>query len=107
MGQFKIDELKKAVGGTDGGRRRRIEQKAKELSITEKYHKGLDKFTREKKLQKFEKDLELSSDELKDLQGSIKENLETAHKFGLSTIWLSNQKEDPKFIDKKIPLKES
>ena len=76
-----IDELKKAVGGTDGGRRRRIEQKAKELSITEKYHKGLDKFTREKKLQKFEKDLELSSDELKDLQGSIKENLETYKKY--------------------------
>jgi len=32
----------------------------------------------------------------------IKENLETAHDFGLFTIWLSNQKEDPKFIDKKI-----
>ena len=47
-----IEELKKAItGGT--GDRRNLERKAKELSITEKYHKGLDKFTREKKLQKF------------------------------------------------------
>ena len=32
----------------------------------------------------------------------IKENLKTAHEFGLFTIWLTNQKENPKFIDKKI-----
>ena len=32
----------------------------------------------------------------------VKENLKTAHEFGLSTIWLTNQKESPKFIDRKI-----
>ena len=32
----------------------------------------------------------------------VKENLETAKKFGLSTIWLTNEKERPSYIDKKI-----
>jgi len=32
----------------------------------------------------------------------VKENLETANKFGLSTIWLTNEKESPSYIDKKI-----
>jgi putative hydrolase of the HAD superfamily len=32
----------------------------------------------------------------------VKENLETANQFGLSTIWLTNEKENPIYIDKKI-----
>ncbi|MDC0126935.1 pyrimidine 5'-nucleotidase [Methylophilaceae bacterium] len=32
----------------------------------------------------------------------VKENLETANQFGLSTIWLTNEKENPSYIDKKI-----
>jgi len=32
----------------------------------------------------------------------VKENLETANKFGLSTIWLTDEKEKPSYIDKKI-----
>ena len=32
----------------------------------------------------------------------VKENLETAKQFGLSTIWLTNEKESPPYIDKKI-----
>ena len=32
----------------------------------------------------------------------VKENLETANQFGLSTIWLTNEKETPSYIDKKI-----
>ena len=32
----------------------------------------------------------------------VKENLETANKFGLSTIWLTNEKESPSYVDKKI-----
>lgn len=32
----------------------------------------------------------------------VKENLETAKQFGLSTIWLTNEKETPSYIDKKI-----
>ena len=32
----------------------------------------------------------------------IKENLETAKKFGLNTIWLTQQEEKPSYIDKKI-----
>ena len=32
----------------------------------------------------------------------VKENLKTANKFGLSTIWLTNEKECPSYIDKKI-----
>jgi putative hydrolase of the HAD superfamily len=32
----------------------------------------------------------------------VKENLETANQFGLSTIWLTNEKECPSYIDKKI-----
>ena len=47
-----IEELKKAItGGT--GDRRNLERKAKELSINKEYHKGLEKFAREKKLDKF------------------------------------------------------
>ena len=43
-----IEELKKAItGGT--GDRRNLERKAKELSINKEYHKGLEKFAREKK----------------------------------------------------------
>ena len=76
-----IDELKKAVGGDDTGRRRRLEQKVKELSINKEYHKGLDKFTREKKLQKFENDLKLSSTELKELQESTRGQIEIHKKY--------------------------
>ena len=44
-----IEELKKAItGGT--GDRRNLERKAKELSINKEYHKGLEKFAREKKI---------------------------------------------------------
>ena len=32
----------------------------------------------------------------------VKENLETANQFGLTTIWLTNEKESPSYIDKKI-----
>jgi len=32
----------------------------------------------------------------------VKENLETANQFGLSTIWLTNEKENRIYIDKKI-----
>ena len=32
----------------------------------------------------------------------VKENLETAKQFELSTIWLTNEKESPSYIDKKI-----
>ena len=32
----------------------------------------------------------------------VKENLDTANQFGLSTIWLTNKKENPSYIDKKI-----
>ena len=32
----------------------------------------------------------------------VKANLKTAHELGLSTIWLTNHKESPKFIDRKI-----
>ena len=32
----------------------------------------------------------------------VKENLETANKFGLSTIWITNEKESPSYVDKKI-----
>jgi putative hydrolase of the HAD superfamily len=32
----------------------------------------------------------------------VKDNLETANKFGLSTIWLTNEKESPSYVDKKI-----
>lgn len=32
----------------------------------------------------------------------VKENLETANQFGLSTIWLTNEEESPSYIDKKI-----
>jgi len=32
----------------------------------------------------------------------VKENLETANQFGLSTIWLTNERESPSYIDKKI-----
>ncbi len=32
----------------------------------------------------------------------VKKNLETANQFGLSTIWLTNEKESPSYIDKKI-----
>ena len=32
----------------------------------------------------------------------IKENLETAKKFGLTTIWLTQQEEKPSYIDNKI-----
>ena len=32
----------------------------------------------------------------------VKENLETANQFGLSTIWLTNERESPPYIDKKI-----
>jgi len=32
----------------------------------------------------------------------VKENLETANQYGLSTIWLTNEKECPSYIDKKI-----
>lgn len=32
----------------------------------------------------------------------IKENLKTAHEFGLSTIWLTNEKKNPSYINKKI-----
>ena len=32
----------------------------------------------------------------------VKENLKTANQFGLSTIWLTNEKENPSYIDKKI-----
>ena len=43
-----IEELKKAVTG-GAGDRRALERKAKELSINKEYHKGLEKFSREKK----------------------------------------------------------
>ena len=32
----------------------------------------------------------------------VKENLETANQFGISTIWLTNEVEHPSYIDKKI-----
>ena len=32
----------------------------------------------------------------------VKENLKTANQFGLSTIWLTNEKENPSYVDKKI-----
>ena len=32
----------------------------------------------------------------------VKENLETANQFGISTIWLTNEFEHPSYIDKKI-----
>jgi len=32
----------------------------------------------------------------------VKENLETANQFGISTIWLTNEFEQPSYIDKKI-----
>ena len=32
----------------------------------------------------------------------VKENLETANKFGLSTIWLTNKRESPSYVDKRI-----
>ena len=32
----------------------------------------------------------------------VKENLETAKQFGLSTIWLTNKRESPSYVDKRI-----
>ena len=32
----------------------------------------------------------------------VKDHLETANQFGLSTIWLTNEEESPSYIDKKI-----
>ena len=51
-----IEELKKAVTG-GAGDRSALERKAKELSINKEYHKGLEKFAREKKLDKLSKKL--------------------------------------------------
>ena len=75
-----IEELKKAVtGGT--GDRRNLERKAKELSINKEYHKGLEKFAREKKLDKLSKKLGTTEENLEGLQDQIKDNLDQYKKY--------------------------
>ena len=75
-----IEELKKAVTG-GAGDRRALERKAKELSINKEYHKGLEKFAREKKLDKLSKKLGTTEENLEGLQDQIKDNLDQYKKY--------------------------
>ena len=75
-----IEELKKAITG-GAGDRRNLERKAKELSINKEYHKGLEKFAREKKLDKLSKKLGTTEENLEGLQDQIKDNLDQYKKY--------------------------